>query len=138
MFLGKHHFLFPVNISVLSRFFLQCSHSAKDYVQELSHFPVAWHEVQEDKPKHGNILGVYNIDILPLLGWNKQTNVLLVQSLLSYTSILKEVIMMPFDSNLSMNFQNKEYNLLPRFSHPKKKYNIITNEEMSVRKYLEK
>lgn len=117
---------------------VQCWHSDKSYVPELSCFPVAWHEVQEDKPKYGNVLGVCNIDILPLLGWNEQTNVLLVQSLSTYSGILKEVIMMPFDSNLFINFQNKQYNLLPRFSHPKRKNSIIANEEMPVSKYLEK
>ena len=130
--------LFPVNICVLGFLFLQCWHSAKGYVQELRCFPAAWHELQEDKPKHGKILCVYNTDILPLLGWNDKKNVSFVQSLLTYTGILTEVTMMPFDSNLSMNFLKKQYYLLPRFSHPKRKNNIITKEEMPVSKYLEK
>lgn len=140
MFLGKCHIssLFPVNICVLGCFFLQRRHSAEGYGQELSCFPVAWREVQEDKPKHGKVVGVYNIDILPFLGWNEQTNVLLVQSLLTYTGILKEAMMMLFDSNLSINFLNKQYNLLPRFSRSKRKNSIITNKEMPVSKYLEK
>lgn len=92
VFLGKRHFssLFPVNICVLGCFFLQYWHSAKGYVQDHSCFPVAWREVQEDKPKHRNVLGVYNTGILPHLGWNEHTYVSLVQSLSNYTGILKK------------------------------------------------
>lgn len=55
-------------VSWIVSFFSAGIHSAKNYVQELSCFQGTWCEVQENKPKYGKVLGVYNIDTLPFWG----------------------------------------------------------------------